>query len=126
MHVQSQLLAFNCQPLLFKCENLVLNCPKIYYPLSQYLFLLQNCPNNIRKRVPETQYSEMFLHKIPVLQWSKHFSSEEYQRLSHYGGAHGWGSVSAEGVLFLGICLKSLIFENFKCTCSVFFIEFKV
>ncbi|XP_052426354.1 alpha-N-acetylgalactosaminide alpha-2,6-sialyltransferase 2 isoform X1 [Carassius gibelio] len=55
-----------------------------------------NCPNNIRKRVPQTQFAEMFLHNIPVLQWAKHFSPEEYQRLSHFSGAHGWGSVKAE------------------------------
>ncbi|XP_016101802.1 alpha-N-acetylgalactosaminide alpha-2,6-sialyltransferase 2-like, partial [Sinocyclocheilus grahami] len=55
-----------------------------------------NCPNNIRKRVPQTQFAEMFLHNIPVLQWAKHFTPEEYQRLRHYGGAHGWGGVSAE------------------------------
>ncbi len=72
--------------------------------------------------MPQTQYSEMFLHKIPVLQWAKHFSPEEYQRLSQYGGAHGWGSVTAEGVLFLGVCLKSLIFKNVKCTCSECFL----
>ncbi|KAK9965828.1 hypothetical protein ABG768_004894 [Culter alburnus] len=55
-----------------------------------------NCPNNIRKRVPQTPFSEIFLHSIPVLQWAKHFTPEQYQRLSHYSGAHGWGSVDIE------------------------------
>uniref|UniRef100_A0A8C1NUT3 alpha-N-acetylgalactosaminide alpha-2,6-sialyltransferase n=1 Tax=Cyprinus carpio TaxID=7962 RepID=A0A8C1NUT3_CYPCA len=55
-----------------------------------------NCPNNIRKHVPQTQFADMFLHNIPVLQWAKHFNPEEYKRLSQYRGAHGWGSVSAE------------------------------
>ncbi|XP_067286577.1 alpha-N-acetylgalactosaminide alpha-2,6-sialyltransferase 2 [Pseudorasbora parva] len=54
------------------------------------------CPESIRKRVPQTKFAEMFLHNIPVLQWAKHFTTEEYQRLSHYGGAHGWGSVDIE------------------------------
>jgi len=68
------------------------------------LSLLQNCPNSIRKRVPQTQFAEKFLHTIPVLQWSKHFTPDQYQRLSQYGGAHGWGGVNIEGVLFFGIC----------------------
>ncbi|XP_026078192.1 alpha-N-acetylgalactosaminide alpha-2,6-sialyltransferase 2-like [Carassius auratus] len=55
-----------------------------------------NCPSNIRKHVPQTPFAEMFLHNIPVLQWAKHFTPEEYQRLSQYSGAHGWGSVSPE------------------------------
>ncbi|KAG1955158.1 alpha-N-acetylgalactosaminide alpha-2,6-sialyltransferase 2 [Pimephales promelas] len=55
-----------------------------------------NCPNSIRKRVPQTQFAEKFLHTIPVLQWSKHFTPDQYQRLSQYGGAHGWGSVNIE------------------------------
>ncbi|XP_048026398.1 alpha-N-acetylgalactosaminide alpha-2,6-sialyltransferase 2 isoform X2 [Megalobrama amblycephala] len=55
-----------------------------------------NCPNNIRKHVPQTQFSEIFLHSIPVLQWAKHFTPEQYQRLSHYNGAHGWGGIDIE------------------------------
>ncbi|KAL1264671.1 hypothetical protein QQF64_005026 [Cirrhinus molitorella] len=55
-----------------------------------------NCPKNIRKHVSQTLFAEMFLHDIPVLQWAKHFTPEEYQRLSRYFGAHGWGSVSSE------------------------------
>lgn len=55
-----------------------------------------NCPKSIRKRVPQTKFAEMFLQSIPVLQWAKHFSPEQYQRLSHYAGAHGWGSVDIE------------------------------
>lgn len=55
-----------------------------------------NCPNNIRKRVPHTNFSETFLQTIPVLQWAKHFTPEEYQRLRRYSGTHGWGSVSVD------------------------------
>uniref|UniRef100_A0A671RQ57 alpha-N-acetylgalactosaminide alpha-2,6-sialyltransferase n=1 Tax=Sinocyclocheilus anshuiensis TaxID=1608454 RepID=A0A671RQ57_9TELE len=58
----------------------------------------------------------MFLHNIPVLQWAKHFTPEEYQRLRHYGGAHGWGGVSAEGVS-LGILntpANRLMFDDWE------------
>ncbi|XP_073671233.1 alpha-N-acetylgalactosaminide alpha-2,6-sialyltransferase 2-like isoform X2 [Paramisgurnus dabryanus] len=55
-----------------------------------------DCPNNIRKRVPHTNFSETFLQTIPVLQWAKHFTPEEYQRLRRYNGTHGWGSVSVD------------------------------
>ncbi|XP_042591837.1 alpha-N-acetylgalactosaminide alpha-2,6-sialyltransferase 2-like isoform X1 [Cyprinus carpio] len=77
-----------------------------------------NCPNNIRKRVPQTQFAEMFLHNIPVLQWAKHFSSEEYQRLRHYEGAHGWGSVSAEvlnsSLAILNTPANRLMFDDWE------------
>ncbi|XP_051530119.1 alpha-N-acetylgalactosaminide alpha-2,6-sialyltransferase 2-like [Myxocyprinus asiaticus] len=52
-----------------------------------------NCPSSIRKHVPQTAFAEVFLQSIPVLQWAKHFTPEQYQRLRHYGGAHGWGGV---------------------------------
>nr|XP_055032013.1 alpha-N-acetylgalactosaminide alpha-2,6-sialyltransferase 2-like [Misgurnus anguillicaudatus] len=55
-----------------------------------------DCPNNIRKRVPQSNFSETFLQTIPVLQWAKHFTPEEYQRLGRYSGAHGWGGVSVD------------------------------
>ncbi|XP_058649826.1 alpha-N-acetylgalactosaminide alpha-2,6-sialyltransferase 2 [Onychostoma macrolepis] len=77
-----------------------------------------NCPNNIRKHVPQTQFAEMFLTNIPVLQWAKHFSPEEYQRLSHYGGAHGWGSVSAEvlnsSLAILNTPANRLMFDDWE------------
>uniref|UniRef100_A0A672KBQ5 alpha-N-acetylgalactosaminide alpha-2,6-sialyltransferase n=1 Tax=Sinocyclocheilus grahami TaxID=75366 RepID=A0A672KBQ5_SINGR len=71
-----------------------------------------------RKRVPQTQFAEMFLHSIPVLQWAKHFSPVEYQRLSHYGGAHGWGSVSAEvlnsSLAILNTPANRLMFDDWE------------
>lgn len=91
----------------------IVSVNNIYPSLS----LLQNCPNNIRKRVPQTQFSEIFLHSIPVLQWAKHFSPEEYQRLSHYGGAHGWGSVDIEGVCVCVFCTFVLEKQDGKCHC---------
>ncbi|XP_043109404.1 alpha-N-acetylgalactosaminide alpha-2,6-sialyltransferase 2 isoform X2 [Puntigrus tetrazona] len=77
-----------------------------------------NCPNNIRKRVPQTPFSKMFLHNIPVLQWAKHFSLEEYERLSHYHGAHGWGSVTAEvlnsSLSILNTTANRLMFDDWE------------
>nr|XP_055032420.1 alpha-N-acetylgalactosaminide alpha-2,6-sialyltransferase 2-like [Misgurnus anguillicaudatus] len=55
-----------------------------------------DCPNNIRKRVLQTNFSEMFLQTIPVLQWAKHFTPEEYQRLRRYEEGHGWANVSVD------------------------------
>nr|XP_055032016.1 alpha-N-acetylgalactosaminide alpha-2,6-sialyltransferase 2-like [Misgurnus anguillicaudatus] len=55
-----------------------------------------DCPNNIRKRVPQTNFSEMFLQTIPVLQWAKHFTPEEYQRLGRYCRSFGWANVSVD------------------------------
>ncbi|XP_073723227.1 alpha-N-acetylgalactosaminide alpha-2,6-sialyltransferase 2-like isoform X2 [Misgurnus anguillicaudatus] len=55
-----------------------------------------DCPNNIRKRVLQTNFSEMFLQTIPVLQWAKHFTPEEYQRLKRYEEGHGWANVSVD------------------------------
>uniref|UniRef100_A0A672KFT6 alpha-N-acetylgalactosaminide alpha-2,6-sialyltransferase n=1 Tax=Sinocyclocheilus grahami TaxID=75366 RepID=A0A672KFT6_SINGR len=76
---------------------------------------ITNCPNNIRKRVPQTQFAEMFLHSIPVLQWAKHFSPVEYQRLSHYGGAHGWGSVILNSSLaILNTPANRLMFDDWE------------
>ncbi|XP_051958259.1 alpha-N-acetylgalactosaminide alpha-2,6-sialyltransferase 2 isoform X1 [Xyrauchen texanus] len=55
-----------------------------------------NCPSSIKKHVSQTAFAEIFLQSIPVLQWAKHFTPEQYRRLSRYGGAHGWGSVDVE------------------------------
>ncbi|XP_060796226.1 alpha-N-acetylgalactosaminide alpha-2,6-sialyltransferase 2-like [Neoarius graeffei] len=54
------------------------------------------CPNSIRKKVLQTDFAERFLFSVPVLQWAKHFSKPEYERLSHYTGAYGWGGVSID------------------------------
>lgn len=62
--------------------------------------------------MPQTQFAEMFLHSIPVLQWAKHFTPDQYQRLSHYSGAHGWGGVDIEGVLFFA----NFFFETISAT----------
>ncbi|XP_072523080.1 alpha-N-acetylgalactosaminide alpha-2,6-sialyltransferase 2 [Salminus brasiliensis] len=55
-----------------------------------------SCPSSIRKKLSQTAFAERFLGNVPVLQWAKHFSKKEYQRLSRFPGAHGWGSVDIE------------------------------
>ncbi|KAJ8366927.1 hypothetical protein AAFF_G00336640 [Aldrovandia affinis] len=58
-------------------------------PVSQ-----THCPNSIRSRVSQTTFNKTFLMDIPVLQWLKHVSKEEHDRLRKYPGAHGWRGVS--------------------------------
>lgn len=58
-------------------------------------FAFQSCPSSIQKKLP-TDFGK-FLANVPVLQWAKHFSDLEYERLRHYYGAYGWGSVDLKG-----------------------------
>ncbi|XP_071763974.1 alpha-N-acetylgalactosaminide alpha-2,6-sialyltransferase 2 [Centroberyx gerrardi] len=55
-----------------------------------------DCPDSVRRRVPSTDFGGRFLKSIPVLQWAKHATPEQYQRLSQYPGTHGWGGVDYE------------------------------
>ncbi|XP_044034397.1 alpha-N-acetylgalactosaminide alpha-2,6-sialyltransferase 2 isoform X2 [Siniperca chuatsi] len=52
-----------------------------------------DCPDGIRSQVTKTEFGGRFLQHIPVLQWAKHVTREQHQRLSRYPGAHGWGGV---------------------------------
>ncbi|XP_068610450.1 alpha-N-acetylgalactosaminide alpha-2,6-sialyltransferase 2 [Brachionichthys hirsutus] len=52
-----------------------------------------DCPDGIRSRITVTEFSGKYLKHIPVLQWAKHVTPEQHQRLSRYPGAHGWGGV---------------------------------
>ncbi|XP_056152922.1 alpha-N-acetylgalactosaminide alpha-2,6-sialyltransferase 2 [Lampris incognitus] len=52
--------------------------------------LQTDCPDSIRKKVSATDFRERFLHRVPLFQWAKYATPEEYQRLSRYPGAHGW------------------------------------
>lgn len=65
-----------------------------YY--SEDLPPLTDCPNAVRRLVSHTDFRTRFRLDVPVLQWSKHLSPEQYQRLRQYPGAHGWGGVSYE------------------------------
>ncbi|XP_068769889.1 alpha-N-acetylgalactosaminide alpha-2,6-sialyltransferase 2-like isoform X2 [Struthio camelus] len=52
------------------------------------------CPSSIRKKIVTTEFKDIFLETIPVLQWAQHAREDEYQRLRRYTGAHGWKEVS--------------------------------
>ncbi|KAM3922683.1 alpha-N-acetylgalactosaminide alpha-2,6-sialyltransferase 2-like [Leptodactylus fuscus] len=48
------------------------------------------CPNRTRDKLQSKEFKDMFLEKIPVLQWKKHAQESEYERLKIYNGAQGW------------------------------------
>ncbi|XP_076007724.1 alpha-N-acetylgalactosaminide alpha-2,6-sialyltransferase 2 isoform X2 [Genypterus blacodes] len=52
-----------------------------------------DCSNSIRGRISQTDFSRLFLRSVPVLQWAKHATPDQYKRLSRYPGAHGWGGI---------------------------------
>ncbi|XP_066560489.1 alpha-N-acetylgalactosaminide alpha-2,6-sialyltransferase 2 [Amia ocellicauda] len=52
------------------------------------------CADSIRSRFLKSGFKEKFLVSVPVLQWKKHATNQEYQRLRHYYGAFGWGALS--------------------------------
>ncbi|XP_018522126.1 LOW QUALITY PROTEIN: alpha-N-acetylgalactosaminide alpha-2,6-sialyltransferase 2 [Lates calcarifer] len=52
-----------------------------------------DCPDSIRSQVAKTDFGGQFLKNIPVLQWAKHVTPEQHQRLRKYPGAHGWGGI---------------------------------
>ncbi|KAB5555751.1 hypothetical protein PHYPO_G00037700 [Pangasianodon hypophthalmus] len=87
------------------------------YAIDDYM-LQTRCPSSIRKKVLQTDFAKMFLSSVPVLQWAKHFSKAEYERLSHYRGAHGWGSVSVdvlnESLAILNTSANRLMFDDWE------------
>ncbi|XP_056404920.1 alpha-N-acetylgalactosaminide alpha-2,6-sialyltransferase 2-like [Hyla sarda] len=54
------------------------------------------CPNRTRDKLRGEEFKDMYLEKIPVLQWKKHAQELEYQRLRKYSGAQGWKEVTWE------------------------------
>lgn len=66
----------------------------------------QSCPDSVRTRVTNTEFSGGFLRSVPVLQWARHATREQYERLSRYPGSHGWGGVqyNSEFLLLLLSC----------------------
>ncbi|XP_018600949.1 alpha-N-acetylgalactosaminide alpha-2,6-sialyltransferase 2 [Scleropages formosus] len=77
-----------------------------------------SCANSTRKRVKGTTFKERFLEHVPVLQWHKHGSPEEYKRLRQYPGAHGWGSVDYETLMntlsILNTSANRLMFDDWE------------
>lgn len=59
--------------------------------------LFQACPDSVRTRVSDTEFGRTFLKDIPVLQWARHATRVQYERLSGYPGSHGWGGVQYNG-----------------------------
>ncbi|CAL9699171.1 unnamed protein product [Knipowitschia caucasica] len=68
---------------------------------------LTACPVSVRRLVPLSVFGSRFRPDVPVLQWSKHLSPEEYHRLQQYPGAHGWGGVSYQTLADSLSCLDS-------------------
>ncbi|XP_041095815.1 alpha-N-acetylgalactosaminide alpha-2,6-sialyltransferase 2-like isoform X2 [Polyodon spathula] len=53
-----------------------------------------DCPDNIPKKFLKSMlFKDKFLETVPILQWKKHATAEEYSRLKQYNGAHGWSVV---------------------------------
>ncbi|KAK2866608.1 hypothetical protein Q7C36_002664 [Tachysurus vachellii] len=77
-----------------------------------------NCPSSIRKKLLQTDFAERYLANVPVLQWAKHFSEPEYERLRHYYGAHGWGSVDSKilqsSLAILNTSANRLMFDDWE------------
>ncbi|XP_029383967.1 alpha-N-acetylgalactosaminide alpha-2,6-sialyltransferase 2 [Echeneis naucrates] len=59
---------------------------------SEDVPLQTDCTESIRSHVAQTEFGARFLPNIPVLQWAKHPTPEQHQRLSQYQGVHGWAS----------------------------------
>uniref|UniRef100_H3BZW8 alpha-N-acetylgalactosaminide alpha-2,6-sialyltransferase n=1 Tax=Tetraodon nigroviridis TaxID=99883 RepID=H3BZW8_TETNG len=58
-----------------------------------------SCPDSVRTRVARTEFGERFLKNVPVLQWARHATRGQYERLRRYPGSHGWGGVDNETLL---------------------------
>ncbi|XP_026207440.1 alpha-N-acetylgalactosaminide alpha-2,6-sialyltransferase 2 [Anabas testudineus] len=52
-----------------------------------------SCSEGVKSQVEKTEFGGQFLKDVPVLQWAKHVTPEQYERLSKYPGAHGWGGI---------------------------------
>nr|XP_023684956.1 alpha-N-acetylgalactosaminide alpha-2,6-sialyltransferase 2-like isoform X1 [Paramormyrops kingsleyae] len=76
------------------------------------------CQDSIRQKVAGTIFEPKILPRIPVLQWHKHFSPEEYRRLQNYPGSHGWGEVDyqilAASLTLLNTTANGLMFDDWE------------
>ncbi|KAG9337895.1 hypothetical protein JZ751_027548, partial [Albula glossodonta] len=75
-----------------------------------------HCTTGIRARVSKTKYKSAFIQSIPVLQWLKHVSKMEHERLRRYYGAFGWHSISfvnlAETLSALNTTANQFMFDD--------------
>ncbi|XP_036408654.1 alpha-N-acetylgalactosaminide alpha-2,6-sialyltransferase 2-like [Megalops cyprinoides] len=78
----------------------------------------QYCVDSIRARVHRTKFGEVFLKDIPVFQWHKHATLQEYERLKAYPGAHGWRGVTFQDLVatlsILNGTANRLMFDNWS------------
>lgn len=71
----------------------------------------QACPDSVWTRVSNTEFGRTFLKNIPVLQWARHATREQYDRLSQYPGSHGWGGIQYNSEFYV-LTLHSTVFER--------------
>ncbi|XP_078427322.1 alpha-N-acetylgalactosaminide alpha-2,6-sialyltransferase 2-like [Cetorhinus maximus] len=93
------------------------------FPGDQYAtddtYLHSKCPENLRARMAKIpEYKDVFLGTVPVLQWNKHATEQEYKRLSRYNGAHGWDVISYEdlkdALSYLNTPANSFMFDDWE------------
>ncbi|XP_067860076.1 alpha-N-acetylgalactosaminide alpha-2,6-sialyltransferase 2 isoform X2 [Heptranchias perlo] len=82
-------------------------------------YLHSKCPDNIRQRMAKlSEYKDVVLETIPILQWSKHATEQEYKRLRRYNGAHGWGVISYEdlkdALSYLNTSANTYMFDDWE------------
>ncbi|XP_048466844.1 alpha-N-acetylgalactosaminide alpha-2,6-sialyltransferase 2 isoform X2 [Rhincodon typus] len=82
-------------------------------------YLHSECPENLRARIAKIpEFKDVFLGTVPLLQWDKHATEEEYQRLSRYNGAHGWGVISYEdlkdALSYLNTSANAFMFDDWE------------
>ncbi|XP_022100808.1 alpha-N-acetylgalactosaminide alpha-2,6-sialyltransferase 2-like [Acanthaster planci] len=75
-----------------------------FIPDTQFLNYM-TCPTSVRKKLLlESFVRYKYVPEIPLLMWSKHYSKEEYARLSHFHSIYGW-EVANESVIASALSL---------------------
>ncbi|XP_067914519.1 alpha-N-acetylgalactosaminide alpha-2,6-sialyltransferase 2 isoform X2 [Heterodontus francisci] len=82
-------------------------------------YLHSKCPENLRARMSKiSEYEGVFLGTVPLLQWSKHATEQEYKRLKRYNGAHGWGVINYEdlkdALSYLNTSANAFMFDDWE------------
>ncbi|XP_007886870.1 alpha-N-acetylgalactosaminide alpha-2,6-sialyltransferase 2 [Callorhinchus milii] len=88
------------------------------YPTDN-TYLNSECPDSIRKRVANiSEYKDIFLETIPVLQWSKHATEAEYKRLSKHPGLYGWKVIGfddlKDALSYLNTSANTVMFDDWE------------
>ncbi|XP_061611370.1 alpha-N-acetylgalactosaminide alpha-2,6-sialyltransferase 2 isoform X1 [Phyllopteryx taeniolatus] len=77
-----------------------------------------DCPDGIRNRIPKSDFAGLFLNNVPVLQWSKHATADEYRRLRPFAGANGWGGLTfqtlSDALAALNRSANAAVFDDWK------------